>query len=221
MTSEGRFFIDPYSNFGYQLFTIGIYEPYTVSLLKTNLKPSDIFVDLGANEAYFSVIASRIVGDEGKVFAVEPQNRLQKIIAKNLELNCCNNIIVMPIVISDKNEEAFIYLSPDMDTGGSSLIRTTFYALPRQKVNAITLSEMFRQQNITKCSLLKIDIEGWEYEAILGSPALFKEPRIKAIVLSLHSQSLTKRGVREKQIIEFLWSCGYITSDNSLFILTK
>lgn len=214
-TQEGIFFIDIASNFGFNLLRHDIYEPNMIRRLKTYLKPGNIFVDLGANEGYFSVIGSKLVGNHGRVIAIEPQNRLQKIIYKNLTLNQCDNVTVVQVAISNQSEQVTLYVTPDMNTGATSMALTTRYPLSKQEISAITLTRLFEEQKISICDLLKIDIEGYEYEAILGSPDIFTSHRVKIIALEIYSKILDKRGLSEKIIINFLLKCGYI--ENSLF----
>jgi len=76
-------------------------------------------------------------------------------------------------------------------------------------VQCLTLAEIFRRHRIETCALLKIDIEGWEYEAVLGSPKLFRDGRIKAIALELHPPLLLRRGLDSAKITGFLADCGY------------
>jgi hypothetical protein len=56
---------------------------------------------------------------------------------------------------------------------------------------------------------MKVDIEGFEYEALLGSPQVFAQHRIKAIALELHPTLLAGRGKRAEDITEMLQQCGY------------
>jgi FkbM family methyltransferase len=223
VTPEGVFYIDLSSNLGSQLFTAGIYEPCMLQVLKTYLQPGGVFVDLGANEGYFSVIASKILGNAGKVIAIEPQSRLQSVISKNLSLNDCENVNVLPLAVSDKSESITLLLSPDINTGSTSVIQTTRYPLSQEKVPGATLTEIFREQAITNCDLLKLDIEGYEYEAIMGSPELFTSHQVKVIALEFHPQQLAKRGLSCKPIKDFLGSCGYTLSplfENPVFIIS-
>ncbi|MGI0480748.1 hypothetical protein ACN4EE_08150 [Geminocystis sp. CENA526] len=61
-TSMGQlFYIDPVSNFGFNLLSKGIYEPQMTQLLYLLLRDSDTFIDIGGNEGYFSIIASSLV----------------------------------------------------------------------------------------------------------------------------------------------------------------
>ncbi len=215
------FWIDAVSNLGYKLLNSGVHEQYMVNTLESHLKPGDTFVDLAANEGYFSVIASKIVGEKGTVLAIEPQERLQNIIQKNIELNKCKNIKISKTAISDKFGKAYIHLTSDMNSGASSLLRPTRYPLPRQQVDTATLSSVFRSMGIDKCKLLKIDIEGWEYEAIMGSLDLFKDHRIEIIALELHPKALNKRGHSGQEITNKLKDLNYFIDDtfgNTVFV---
>lgn len=223
-TADGSFFIDSASEFGYRIILDGTYELGMVEILKRFLNPGGVFIDLGANEGYFSVIASRLVGREGRVIAVEPQERLKEIIKKNSELNGCDNIDLVSIAVSDKEGIGYLYMSPDMNTGSSSFIKETLYPVPRKEVKTKTLANIFADNNLDRCDLIKIDIEGWEYNAIFGSPDIFKEHRIKAIALETHPKLLARRGLSEEAIFEFLSASGYRRAadlKNLVFIAEK
>jgi FkbM family methyltransferase len=208
-TSEGKFWLDPASEFGQRLLNKGIYEPEMVATLKRFLRPGDAFADVGANEGYFSVIASRIVGSEGRVLAVEPQNRLQPVLARNFEINECRNATVTAAAVSDAAGVAELNLAPSMNTGASSLMQRTRYTPKRETVPTRTLQDIVTASRIGKINLLKMDIEGWEYEAILGSRPLFETGVIRAITVELHADHLRARGLDFKPIVDFLQGCGY------------
>ena len=65
----------------------GVWEPYETSLVLRLLQPGDVFVDVGANIGYFSVLAASLVGDAGKVFAFEPDPDNFQLLCANAELN--------------------------------------------------------------------------------------------------------------------------------------
>lgn len=211
-TPDGIFYADIASYLGYELFFNGVYEPEMIQVLRTYLKQGNILVELGANEGYFTAIASQLVGSRGKVIAVEPQDRLQPIVRKNLSLNGCENVNVVQVAVSDKPGTITIFISADMNTGSTSAVKISRFSQPTQEIPALPLKDIFEQQGLTTGELLKVDIEGYEYEAIMGSPDLFQSHRVKAIALELHPQHLAKRGLSEKTIVDFLESCGYTRS---------
>lgn len=208
-TSYGTFWIDPISNFGAALTQEGDYEPSMRQTVLSLLHPSAIFVDIGANEGYFSVLAAKRVGVSGKVVAVEPQARLQTVIQKNLEFNKIENVTLIDSAISDQGGYAKFYISPDTNTGSSALHQATKYKLPTTRVKTITMSDLLDDANIDKVDLLKIDIEGFEYEAVLGAPEVFREQRVKHAAIELHPSVLAKRRLDSQKIITFLEDCDY------------
>jgi FkbM family methyltransferase len=208
VTDTGRFFIDPVSGFG-ALLSAGAYEPGVVMALWALLEPGACFVDVGANEGYFSVIASKLVGDRGRVIAVEPQRRLRAVLEKNFELNGVTNVEIADIAISDQPGSASLHLSPDTNTGSTALRQSTRYATKQETVETCTLEALLASRGIERVDLLKMDIEGFEYEAILGSPELFRSRRIRALALELHGRALVERSRAPEDILAFLRSCGY------------
>src|SRR4051812_19895765 len=115
-TAHGNFFLNPVSNFGYQMIS-GEYEPSMRKVLEKYLAPGQVFVDLGANEGFFSIVAAALVGPSGKVIAVEPQSRLQSVIRQNMSLNSCSNVKVIQGVISAASGSVEIHLTPDLRSG--------------------------------------------------------------------------------------------------------
>lgn len=213
-TPHGVFWVDPASYFGLTLLEQGEYEPAMRVILESALKPGDTFVDLGANEGYFSVLGARLVGPSGRVLAIEPQARLQPVIKENLRLNSCANTTVAHVAISDHQGAASIHLAPSTNNGATSLRRPTRYAVSTETVLLATLAEVLDTHGVSSVQLLKIDIEGWEHEAIHGSEALFRSGRIRAIVLEVHPHLLAARGLGDgDELIAFLADCGYRQRD--------
>jgi FkbM family methyltransferase len=208
-TKRGRFSIDPASNFGLRLLQDDEHEPELIATIERILQPSSTFVDIGANEGYFSVLASKIVGETGKVIAVEPQQRLKPVLEKNLELNNGHNVLPMYTAISNHTGIASLHISPDTNTGATGLAPWQRYKVPLEEVETITLDELFSRAGILEADLVKMDIEGFEYEAILGSPSIFAEQRIKALALELHPSRLERRGLDVRKVTDFLADWEY------------
>jgi FkbM family methyltransferase len=207
-TDAGRFYVDPVSGFG-ALLARGHYEPDLVVALWSLLGPGSCFVDVGANEGYFSVIAARLVGESGTVIAIEPQRRLRSVLEKNFELNSIPNVQLVAAAISDRAGSATLHLSPDTNSGSTGLTQSTSYRTAQDTVETLTLEELLDRRGVTQVDLMKMDIEGFEYEAILGSPQLFRTHRVRALALELHGRALVARQRFAEDILSFLKSCGY------------
>ncbi len=215
--ADGCFWVDLASNFGFRVTSVEGYEPETKALLVSFLKPGMAFVDLGANEGFFSVIAARAVGPTGRVLAIEPQARLGTVIRRNLALNAAAHVTLAQVAISDVAGAADFNLAPDTNSGSSGLTRATRYANPTQSVRLLTLEACLQEYSLPTVDVMKVDVEGHEYEAILGSKELFRTRRVKRVLVEVHEKMLTARGLRARDISDFLLSCGYERQDRQGF----
>jgi FkbM family methyltransferase len=208
-TQQGRFWIDPISNLGVRLCREGYYEPGMQRTIEKFLSRGATFVDLGANEGYFTVIGAKLCGPGGRVVAIEPQNRLLPVIAENLRINRVEWASVLNVAVADSEVTATIHLASDINTGGSGMHRSTKYRLPTQQVAARTLAQVLDGEKLARVDLMKVDIEGFEYEALLGSPEVFRERRVKALALELHPTILTNRKKDASLITKMLEGYNY------------
>ncbi len=213
-TEYGRFYADPVSHFYVYLRDPEGYEPLLTSCVKSLLRPGDTFMDIGANESYFSILASGLVGPGGLVVAVEPQQRLNAVIQRNICENSAHNILSLRYAISDSDGKAELFLAPDINTGYSGLFRTAKYSLPTEIVPTITLERLVAMLSLKRVKLMKVDIESYEYEAILGSKRIFESDLIENIALELHPSVLKQRGKRVEDIEDFLCGAGYKRDDS-------
>lgn len=207
--ASGVFFVDPASNFGDALIRAGMYEPEMEEQLRSNLTVGSVFVDVGANEGYFSVIASRLVGEAGRVIAIEPQNRLQQVIQTNLRVNKCTNVTVVHGAVGSVEGPITIHLMPSTNTGATSAIRRTRYRLPKQTTPCYLLKSLFGSNAVEFCDLMKVDVEGYEHAVLLGAEELLDAGRIHAIALEYHPTILSALGQSSAEIHRWLVDKSY------------
>lgn len=208
-TPHGVFWVDPGSNIGQRVHADGAYDPAAVALLRACLRPGDTYVDVGANEGHLCVVAARGVGPAGRVVAIEPQSRLQEVLRRNLVLNGCTAEIVSAAV-ADREGSADLHLAPDTNNASSGLAPQTRYTVPVERVRCTTLAALLREHRVERPALLKMDIEGFEHEAILGSPELFRTRQVPLLLLELHEGAIALRGLDPQAVPRFLRECGYL-----------
>jgi FkbM family methyltransferase len=171
-------------------------------------------VDLGANEGYFSVIASSLVGSTGRVIAIEPQSRLQTTIQTNLAFNGCTNVKVFNTIVSANTGTMRLHLTRGANTGGSSLFRSTKYTLPTEEVQSFTLADFFEKAGLDRCDLLKVDIEGAEYDVFMNAEDLLRSGVIRNIALEIHYTILERRRLSGDDLHRWISECGYSFHDD-------
>ena len=131
------------------------YSKYDFKIEKT-----DTVIDVGAHIGLFSLHTSQICKN-GKIYAFEPMIENYDILKSNIQLNNFSNIKAENCAISNSSSKITIYQNND-ESGHSKFIETNNPI----EVNSKSLNEIFNDEKIEKCDLLKLDCEGSEYEII-------------------------------------------------------
>ena len=160
--------IDPLNDDGIDesIYYTGTYEKGTLWVLKQILSEGNIFVDVGANIGLMSILASSLVKKSGKVVAFEPNPVTMEILKENIALNNLSNIEISEYAIGSSDKTSRLYQRKDQNRGCASLIETEFEA-DIYDIQVIPLSSYFNQHDTI--DLIKIDIEGFELEALIGA----------------------------------------------------
>jgi len=203
-----KFWVDPVSILGLHLMRDGTHEPQMTRLLQLLLRPADVFVDVGANEGYFSVIAASLV-QEGAVHSIEPQSRLQGFLRKNLELNG-SKTIVHETAISNRDGHLDLFLRPSTNTGASSMFRHWRLGSRVERVKCTTLDTFFRENSITRARLIKIDCEGAESFVMEGAREVLAERRVEFVAMEYHPSICGAIRCRETHMQ--MVNAGYVLS---------
>lgn len=88
---------------GEALFLTGEVEPAATRWIASRLSAGDTFIDAGAGQGLFTLLASRRVGDAGRVVAIEPDNPRRYRLLDNLALNAAPNVAVVPAIAADRH----------------------------------------------------------------------------------------------------------------------
>lgn len=221
MPDNSKFYIDPISEFGLTLMKNHDYEVEMSDQIRKVLKKGDTFIDLGANEGYFSIIGSRIVGVEGTVISIEPQGRLWNIIIKNIEVNGFSNVKLLPYGIGSNSGEAVINLYPTLNSGASTVaasfdFKVSFKGIRKsayrsEKITIKTLDQVI--SSVKEVKLIKIDIEGFEFESLNGAIGLLEKGVFKNILIELHHESLASMQQNAGMIDDLLIKYGYFKNE--------
>jgi len=144
----------------------GVLDGEHLENMKRTLKPGDTFVDAGANIGQYSLFASYCVGEKGKVISFEPVKNIFNQFNDSVEINNIKNIDLYNKGCGDENKKMVIN-KKDGDMGGSSIIELGFGSKKTTElVEVIVLDDILINEN--RVDFIKIDVEGFEYEVLLG-----------------------------------------------------
>jgi FkbM family methyltransferase len=159
----------------------GIWEPKTTQYLCDSLGPGQVFLDIGANAGYFSLLASRRVGESGKVLAIEPNPAMANQLLQNVQRSRLTNVAIIEAACSDSVEVRDLYVGNAYNTGNSSLSHDNLAWTKSVKVNCATVDLLIEQYGLYHVDLVKIDVEGAELQVLQGMQTTLKRFRPKII----------------------------------------
>ena len=203
-----RMWVDPASNFGKRVLREGNYEADLTGAFRKMLQPGQSFVDVGANEGWFSMLAAKLVGPHGRVLACEPQERLWPVIAKNIFLNDFANVQLLPFAVAEQPGEAVINLYPSLNTGSSNISTTKRRWETQQRIKLLPLTEILKPLNGCAVDLIKVDVEGFEHK-VLESAGEHLGTTIRSLVVELHPDQLEALGSSVDAVMRLLEARGY------------
>jgi FkbM family methyltransferase len=193
------------------LYISGIYEPSTLLALKRVLPPDAVFVDAGANAGLFAMMASRWVGPDGKVYAIEPSDREYKRLLDHLDLNHLTNVKPTRVALSDQNASAPLRIAPFPNAGHNTLGSFAYPDVPTahfETVETITLDRFAVLHQLRRIDAIKMDIEGSEFRAIVGATDVLRRFR-PVLCVEISAGALAGSGATAEQVIDVITAAHY------------
>jgi FkbM family methyltransferase len=157
------------------LFEVLVHREYGLC----QIKPGDIVIDIGSHIGGFTILAGTLVGN-GRVYAFEPSSKTYDTLRKNVELNGLSNVSLFKKAVGGERKRGKIYIS-DIINAETSVHKKTSNV---EEVEILTLGDIFEENGLTHCDVLKIDCEGSEYEIIKSSKNILE--KIDKIILEYH-----------------------------------
>ena len=193
--------------FGLTLLSTGTYES---ERLMTNLftklvTEGMIVVDIGAHVGYYTLLAARAVGDQGKVFCFEPEPSNYALLLKNIEKNNSNSVV--PVQKAVTNTTGSIKLFIAKDPSGHSIGSDN----PQQRailVDSTTLDDFFACREYP-IHIIKIDVEGAEMAVLQGMRDIIAKNQQLNIFTEFNPGALMRAGFLPTEYFQMLVNCGF------------
>jgi FkbM family methyltransferase len=205
-------FIEPEDDLSRALYISGTYEPETLIVMRQLLRPGGVCVDLGANAGLLSMVASRAVGPEGRVYSFEPSAREFARLKRHVEANRLHNVRAIRCAVSDRMGVLPLRVAQRPHAGQNTIGASFGYdgvLLDRvETVEATTLDAFVERERLESVDLIKMDVEGSELRVLAGAENLLRNFR-PAMIVEVVEPALSASGAASTAVIDAIRTAGY------------
>jgi FkbM family methyltransferase len=178
-------------------YALGLAEPAVQDRLVEELAPGMVMYDVGANIGFFTLIAARHVGDNGRVVAFEPLEENAAAMERNLALNGVENVTIVRKALSDRPGRMGMSVPNTPDAGTRAALGGDGPVVEVARLDDLDLPAP---------DLVKIDIEGAEVDAVQGMLATLTAAS-PVLLIEVHDEEGTT--ARWDALDELLRPLGY------------
>ena len=179
------------------------WEADVVAFMRRRLAPGMTVADVGAHVGYFSLLASQIVGESGRVFAVEVERRTLELLRANLWRHGCDNVTVVPVAAYDRRGHVRFVSNAD-GLSGSSIDDHEGMAVTM--VPCAPLDDLLPDAEV---DVIKIDVERVEPEVVRGAERLIRRAATLDIVTEFWPTHPSYGGRTPADVLEYYQSLGF------------
>ena len=180
-----------------ELIMFKTHEPLTTKLLSKELKKGMTCLDIGGNIGYYTLLESNIVGNDGKVIAIEPSPPNFKHLKKNLSIQDAKNVDAYNFAAGDVDGEVNFLVY--RESNGSFTIpdgETTDLPGELIKVPAKRMDTFLNELDIEHIDFVRMDVEGYEHHIIEGMKNIIKNSK-PMFQIEVHVTLLGKEGTKK------------------------
>jgi FkbM family methyltransferase len=181
-----------------------------LNLIKIHKEKNVIFLDIGANLGFYSIILGKLFEKNGlnyTVISIEPSPREFDRLKKNIEVNNLKNVILKDIAISDFNGKSKFFITKNK-TGLSSLEKPEEDQSLQILVKTMKLDDFLKEIKIEKVDIMKIDVEGAELKVLKGGAETLKKYK-PLLMIEVSDKRTWKFNYKAQDILNFLKNNGY------------
>lgn len=190
-----EFELDPTSALTPPILTHGNWEPDETELFIKEVHTGMTVVDVGAGFGYYSCIASKLVGETGKVYAIEPFPKTYNLLCRNIARNKLTNVVPLSIAAWD-SEGRIEFHATKTESGISPIKHKTDVSLFTAK-----LDDLVSEQTV---DIIKVDTDGHDSRVLGGMKRIIKDSHSLKMFIEVYPKGLALAGSSDKALINFL-----------------
>lgn len=201
-----RMHLTPEQHILKQIYFWGYWEPNETQVILKLLRKGDTFIDIGANAGYFSLLAAKLVGPEGKVHAFEAIPPTVDMLQANLRLNPVGNVQVHALAATDR---AMTIRFANRGNSGAELNSMRFPSDNGAFWEVTGVRVDHRIDAAAPIRLIKMDIEGAELLALKGMEDMLDAAQPPILLCEVIDNFLKELGGSAREVFDFLGGKGY------------
>lgn len=183
----------------------GNFELAETAFVSRWLRPGMTVLDVGANQGYYTLLASQKVGSAGRVISFEPAPREKKALQIHKRLNRCKNVSIHQCAMGKNETEENLLVVQGRETGCNSLrppiVPSETSAL---RVRVTRLDDWLSRQRIDHVDFIKLDVEGGELDVLRGAEQLLQRKPRPVILAEVQDVRTEPWGYRAREVLELL-----------------
>jgi hypothetical protein len=208
--SKSDYFISKYVNQFHE------YEPIETEFLRKNIHPGESVLNIGAHVGIFSALISKLVGVNGTITAVEPENLNYHLLKSNMRKHAHPNWKAYNFAAGSEDSISLLHVNqrnsgdhrlfdPSITQIGGDLGYQGFNRTRVQSVSVRRLDNVFKGRVF---DFILIDAQGWDHDVLLGAKELISENK-PMVLMEFVPGWLEARGIKPNETLEFYRSLGY------------
>lgn len=212
---------------GPHLVLQGYWEIWVTEALARHTKPNSVALDIGANVGYYTMLMADAVGENGKVYAFEPNNRLAKMVRKSANINGFRTRVeVSNAAMSDRESAAAELAIPKSDPKNAGLItpehtRQSFED-QHEEIDFVTCAQTSVDAlGLSNVSMVKIDVEGAEYSVWRGMQETIRRSPDLMIAMEVNAHRGYDLNIFHDAMLACFSEVKHIDFDGGIKPLTK
>ena len=185
----------------------GAFEPLATALLPRLVKKCDVVIDVGANIGYYTLLCARLVGNEGVIYAFEPEPESYRLLERNAKLNGYRNIIPQRKALGARCGTTPLWVNLGSNQGDHRIYDPRESNRTRLEVEVVALDDMLPSNTTVK--FVKIDIQGAEPLAVRGMERVLARSRGAHLLTEFWPFGLRQAGLDPAVYLDHLADLGF------------
>ena len=192
---------------------LGTYEEQAqLNILTELLHPGMVFFDIGANLGIYSIVATHLVGKQGRVYAFEPVPSEFRKLKANIRANLATNIVAENLAVGHFTGTTHIYACEPWRGSRSSQVYPAVgptVKVQHLEVSITSLDAYVHRNQVHRIDMLKMDVEGAERDVLEGGKSLFSTKFRPIVQAEVTDRRTEPWGYRAREIIDALIGYDY------------